>query len=283
MTLDIGLRDQQQTIKGKDMAIYDKKRKTWTASVMVRGKRYRKRGFREKKFAEIWESQKKYEAEKMSVGLANPDQEKKIEQLLQIYLHNLKGKSNEYVIRENRRARCWSQFCQENHLEKFHDLSPNVPLKYQAWREQQTAPSGTFISPRTINDDLTFIRRVFKFLVRFGEIKANPFVHLPLYSIQEKEVRYLNEKEVARLLDLLEKKNKKLKDMVAVYLGTGMRRNELTSLRVCNVDLEKKIIKLNAENTKKRYSRIIPIQPKTLEILKARCQEKAKDDLVKFV
>ncbi len=262
------------------MARYDKKMKTWTADIMLNNKRYRKKGFLEKKYAEIWESQKRYDEEKISVGLMERSSIKDVQALINLYLENLEGKSENYIKREKQRSVHWLRFFQENHIFEIKNLSKNTALKYKHWRAKQVTQYGDLVKPRTLNDELSFIKKVFEWAVKVGELEENLFSYVPKIAVEEKEVSYLSEEQIKLLLDRLEKYNKPLKDIVVIFLGTGMRLGELISLKVSNIHLEKKTINLDLKNTKKRYSRIIPLQSKAFDILSSYCKEKEQDDIV---
>jgi integrase len=72
----------------------------------------------------------------------------------------------------------------------------------------------------------------------------------------------LSEKE-----KLFEHLNEEMQQIVTLAFETGMRRGELMSLTVSNVDLTKKIVKL--EETKNGDSREVPLSPVAADTLKA--------------
>ena len=68
---------------------------------------------------------------------------------------------------------------------------------------------------------------------------------------------------------LMEKLPRHTKAILATGFYTGMRRGEILSLTWDKVDMEKRMIRLEAEDTKDKEPRVIPILPELYEILKA--------------
>jgi integrase/recombinase XerD len=68
-----------------------------------------------------------------------------------------------------------------------------------------------------------------------------------------------------------------LYEAVSILLRTGMRSNELCTLKLKDVDFENKYIILDPKNTKNKKSRIIPICDKVLNIFKF-LEVKAKEE-----
>ena len=65
-------------------------------------------------------------------------------------------------------------------------------------------------------------------------------------------------------------------DAILVGIYTGMRPNELLSLRVDEVDLETGFLRIRGSKTESGHNRAIPIHPKILPILTRRREESAK-------
>lgn len=262
------------------MATKDKKRGTWSADVMIKGKRYRKRGFSEKRFAEIWEAQKRYEAERIGVGVSQEQEFKRLDDLFSSYKKWMFAQkfSSSYKEGEEDRMKCLLLFFEQSAWYTVGDVTSNILEKYKAWRGSQITHLREFVSSSTINQELSFIVRAFKRLVRIGELRELPFsACYDSLRVEEKEVSFLSEEEVEKLLAAFTckkgRKNDSLRDAIIVFLGTGLRLGELTSLRVKNCNLEKRTILLEAKNTKKRYARVIPLQPKAFEVIERKCKE----------
>jgi integrase len=71
-----------------------------------------------------------------------------------------------------------------------------------------------------------------------------------------------------------------MKPLLIVAADTGLRRRELLTLQVSDLDFSKKVIRLQAQNAKTNAAREIPMTPRVYEQLKASCDGLEKDGLV---
>jgi len=78
--------------------------------------------------------------------------------------------------------------------------------------------------------------------------------------------RILSPNELKTLMDNLPRHTKAI---LATGFYTGMRRNEILTLTWDKVDMEKRMIRLEAKDTKDKEPRTIPILPELFEIFKA--------------
>jgi integrase len=92
-----------------------------------------------------------------------------------------------------------------------------------------------------------------------------------------------SDEEVSNLLNYAEGEDLWL--AIAMAATMGMRRSEIFKLRSDRIDIEKKLIRLNREDTKTRRARIFAISPTTLKIILSRAQSgspwifPSKDDI----
>ena len=124
--------------------------------------------------------------------------------------------------------------------------------------------SSTGIAKRSINRKLSTLRSYYLFLLKVGEIEISPLESIQsLKFYAEKQIPF-SEDEM-RTLETLEKAPKDgdfLKELIIETLyQTGMRRAELTSLLLNDVDFSKNEIKVIGKGNK---SRIIPVSEKLL-------------------
>lgn len=126
--------------------------------------------------------------------------------------------------------------------------------------------SKSSLSERTINRKLSSLRAYYKFLLKIGEIKTSPLagikslkhykeVQLPL---SEEETKILFESKNIFKYDFLGLRDKLMLDLL---YQTGMRRAELISLKVEDVDFSQKSLKVLGKRNKER---IIPLSDKLL-------------------
>lgn len=166
---------------------------------------------------------------------------------------------DEYIrhIRDVKQNRSWElAISQLKRLEAFFDgrilshISPSDIDDYKLYRQKQ-------VKPATVNRELACLSHLFNLAKRqkrfFGENPVSISKLLPEHNQVE---RILNKDEETKLL---ESSSPALKAILLCALHTGMRKNEILSLKWDNVDLEKKIITLEHTNTKSKKTRRIPI------------------------
>jgi len=105
---------------------------------------------------------------------------------------------------------------------------------------------------------LAAIKSFFNYLVEVEELKANPVSSIKGPRIPETQPEYLTEEECIRLLGTIARKGRpqvRERDMaiVVLFLHTGLRVSELTSLKLVNVDLDRGQIKITRKGNKEQY------------------------------
>lgn len=149
-------------------------------------------------------------------------------------------------------------------LEAFYDgkilsnISPSDIDDYKLYRQKQ-------VKPATVNRELACLSHLFNLAKRqkrfFGENPVSISKLLPEHNQVE---RILSKEEEARLL---EASSLALKAILLCALHTGMRKNEILSLKWNNVDLNNNIITLEHTNTKSKKTRRIPVNKILRKIL----------------
>jgi site-specific recombinase XerD len=159
------------------------------------------------------------------------------------------------------------QFVAHIGAKRIADITLEEADRYKAERRAQG------ISGRTVNITLGAVRRMLDWAVERNKLAINPLARLsPAKDPPRIERRALSRDEVRRLL---EASPDPLHDMWALYLATGMRRNELVFLKWRDVDLANRTIRLLASRTKTRRSRLVYFGPRMAAVLKRRRAEPA--------
>jgi integrase len=120
------------------------------------------------------------------------------------------------------------------------------------------------VSPATANHDLNALRIVLGRAVKLGIIAENPARAVKFAPEDEREDRYLYDDEAARLFMVAPPW---LQPVLVIATETGMRQEELLSLRWNQVDLRAGMIRLRGSGTKNRRGRSIPITPRAHQVL----------------
>ena len=102
---------------------------------------------------------------------------------------------------------------------------------------------------------LAAIKSFFNYLVENEELEANPAASIGSPRIPEKEPEYLTEEECIRLLttiarDAKPRVHERDSAIAVLFLHTGLRVSELANLKLVNVDLERRQIKITRKGNK---------------------------------
>lgn len=148
------------------------------------------------------------------------------------------------------------------------------------------------LAPKTVLHYHRLISSILEKAVKWQAIYANPCDRVEAPKIERKEARYLDEKQAALLLDLLNKEPLQYKVMITLLLYSGMRRGELCGLEWTDIDFENNIADINKsllyvngkgvfEDTTKNFSskRVIKIPVTVIELLR---EHKAAQGVERF-
>ena len=138
------------------------------------------------------------------------------------------------------------------------ELTPNKIANYRDERLKE-------IKPNTVIRELAYISSMINHARReWGLGIINPVAQIRKPSQPQGRERVLNDVEMNRLLQELEKINPYLKSLCKFALETAMRRGELMSLLWVNVNFEKRVAFLPI--TKNGRSRSVPLSTKAVKI-----------------
>ena len=156
----------------------------------------------------------------------------------------------------------WALFCSEEFSLKDID-SANYSL-IRSWIVQLV---DSKVSNRTINRKIAALKAYYKFLLRIGQIAANPLAkHTALKTTKKVEIPF-SELEMEAVLqqityaDDFEGARDKL--IVALLYTSGMRRAEMINLKMGNVDFSSMTLKVLGKRNKER---ILPLLSSTKEL-----------------
>lgn len=119
-----------------------------------------------------------------------------------------------------------------------------------------------------------------------GWIDRNPFSaatkgkKLINRSVEKKRQRFPTFGEELAMIRLCAGRSRHLKPILILAADSGLRRRELLTLQVSDLDFSQRLIRLQSQNAKTNVSREIPMTPRVYEQLKALCNGLADDALV---
>jgi len=124
------------------------------------------------------------------------------------------------------------------------------------------------ISPVTLNIELRTIRAFFNYCVQFNLLSHNQLSKISQIRIQEKKLLTFSSNEINLILGNIQ--HTKLRQIVTIGAYTGMRLNEILTLKYSCIHLQEKIIEIintGKFTTKTKKNRIIPVPDTLLEVL----------------
>ena len=156
-------------------------------------------------------------------------------------------------------------------------ISPDTPLDCITTRDadrliRAMTEKGHKIG--TINARLVYLSKLFTVAREYDWIKTKgPTIHW-LHG-QKGRIRYFTAEEENRILAALQNP---YDDIVKTLIDTGLRRMELLSLRVENVNIQER--RIAVWKTKNKTPRVVPMTDAVLDIMKRSIEGKGTHDLI---
>lgn len=170
----------------------------------------------------------------------------------------------------------YARFCLEE-----YQISDLEKVEYGIIRSWIVQLSNSQLSNRSINRKLSSLKAYYKFLLKIGVIEISPLArHRSLKTPKKVEVPF-SESEMDKVLlqipfdDNFEGVRDRL--IIELLYATGIRRSELVNLKMTQIDLSSKTIKVIGKRNKER---IVPLLDSTVHFMEAYIRE--RNDLVEI-
>jgi len=157
-------------------------------------------------------------------------------------------------------------WAEERGIVRPADVTKPILERFQRWLFHYRQRNGKPLSFRTQTHYLTSLRAWFKWLARQNHILYNPASELELPKLEHRLPKFvltateadvvMNQTNVATSLGVRDRA------ILETFYSTGMRRNELRQLNVCDVDVERGVVVVRQGKNKK--DRTIPIGGRAL-------------------
>jgi integrase len=149
-------------------------------------------------------------------------------------------------------------------LRSFFEDIPILEITPSLINDYKVKRRGDGVGPASINRELAVLKNAFnKALKEWGWLRENPVTRIPMEKEPKGRVRYLTDEEFQNLNNACAEW---LKPIVLVARHTGMRKENILSLKWEQVDLFRKVIYL--EHTKNGERLGIPLNETMIELFK---------------
>ena len=142
-----------------------------------------------------------------------------------------------------------------------YETSSIYNVNYQQIRNWIVDLVNSGISNRTINRKISALNSYYKFLLKIKAITTNPLAkHKALKTSKKVQIPF-SEQEVTDVLDdlnlITDFEGLRNKLIVELFYATGIRRIELIQIKLNDIDLQNKTLKVLGKRNKERYIPLI--------------------------
>ena len=126
------------------------------------------------------------------------------------------------------------------------------------------------VSNKTINRKISSLKSYYKFLLKIKKITINPLLKHKSLKVSKKVQIPFSEKELEQVFELNDFSNDfegiRNRLVIELFYATGIRKSELIELKIKNVDLKNKTLKVLGKRNKER---ILPLLDCTISIIES--------------
>jgi integrase/recombinase XerD len=162
--------------------------------------------------------------------------------------------------------RVFVTWCAERGITRSAEVTRAILERYQRWLFHHRRADGRPLSFRTQQHRLVAVRSFFKYLSRAHHVLVNPAADLELPRVGQRLPREgLTPQEAEQALavpDIRQPLGLRDRAILETFYSTGMRRKELCSLLVYDVDAERGTVMIREGKGKK--DRVVPIGERAL-------------------
>ncbi len=148
--------------------------------------------------------------------------------------------------------------------------TPNIDaINYAQIRSWIVSMVEQGITNRTVNRKISSLNTYYKFLLKVGDITKNPLAKHKALKTNKKVQIPFSQTEIETVLEALNShddyESVRNKFIIELFYTTGIRRIELTELKLNSISMANKTIKVLGKRNKER---IIPLLPSVIETTK---------------
>ena len=181
--------------------------------------------------------------------------------------------------REGRKSIKHLEMRWKKHLQPFFTrlradhLTSDLVQRYSLKRKEDEGASGP-----TINRELAILKRAFSLARENGKVRILPVIHM--YKESTARTGFLEDAQYMKLAAECNKEGLWLRALLTTAYSFAFRKGELLSMRIRQVDLASREIRLEAGTTKNDEARMAPMTDEVFHLLTALCIGKQPDDFL---
>ncbi len=154
-------------------------------------------------------------------------------------------------------------------LNKNHNSEEVAQVGYSEIRQWIVELVNSDISNRTINRKVSSLNTYFRFLLKTLQIEVNPLKQHKALKVGKKIQLPFSEQELKNVLEnsieVNDFESARNQLIIELFYATGIRRIELVNIKLLDIDLSNKLIKVLGKRNKERY---IPLIESSVSSLK---------------
>ena len=194
------------------------------------------------------------------------------------YLESVKRYSPNTLLAYKKDLLQFVKFC--NDVEMIDDWRQVTPKMVRRWEVSLMKGSKEVaaLSPKSVRRKLSSLSTLFVYMMRNEIVDDNPVKMVVLPQIPKRLPAFVAPEDMDRLIDASEVYGdgfSALRDKVVILMAymTGMRRSELISLRISDIDMSQKNVRVLGKGNKQR---LVPITEELFDLLGEYLQERSK-------
>jgi integrase/recombinase XerC len=150
----------------------------------------------------------------------------------------------------------------------MHRVKLNEKLNYSFVRQWIVELSENGLSTRSINRKISSLKSYFNFLIAINKLNVSPLKLHRNLKVEPKIIIPFNQREMDKVFEIFNNNSGKLdRDflIIEILYSTGIRRDELISLKFEDIYFEQGLIKVLGKRNKER---LVPVLPNLLSKIK---------------
>lgn len=125
------------------------------------------------------------------------------------------------------------------------------------------------LAAATCNHHIKLLRHALNLAIDWEMLETNPAARVPLFNEDNKVEHYLDDADLAKLLQVLRTDENRAICRIALFLlSTGCRLNEALSATWSQIDQHNRVWRIPASNSKSKRVRSVPLNDSALDVLK---------------